>query len=106
MPHSSQLNLSLAFWVLMTPGIVLFVLGWLLYRRAKRKRLGFDRYRFEHRTSGGTVVFDTFETSQSFHKKERRTNNIGLLGGFMACVGFAWMLIVFLLVNGNWKPFR
>lgn len=67
--------------------LVPFVLGILLVVRAITLHRQLDRYKFDNRTSGGAVEFDSYEAKEAHRRKAWRKDAMGKLAGLLIAIG-------------------
>lgn len=66
---------------LLIAGFVITLLGALMLGHGWRKMRALDRYEFEHRTDGGALEFDTYESSIRHRRGKYVAHQIFYLGG-------------------------
>ena len=86
--------------VLLAAGVAMVVWGVLLGKKHIAEHHAIERYKFEHRTSGGAVQFPDYDASVDFRKREMRQGMRGkvLVAGLV--IGVFCILAAFLAFRG------
>lgn len=88
--------MSFDVWMWLVPAIALIALGW--WDMAKKNKLyhEIERYKFDHRTSGGAVQYESYEASLVMKKKMRAHDRWRLAGVLALTPGIMAILYVVL----------
>jgi len=68
-------------------GVVMTLVGCLLYLYTRKLDEPFEEYEFQNRTDGGVVEFESLAISKAHYRKRRYISYLGALGMLVAVIG-------------------
>ena len=82
--------------IALVAGILIIMRGIRLIKESIKESREQDKYRFEHRTSGGTITFNNYEDSEAFQRKVNKTYNKRTWGDLLMGLGVLLIILAIL----------